>query len=82
MLLLYQKKSRRIVKYSFVARLRIKEGSLRGNYEQENRASNIIDLAVDEKGLWAVYAGVGRNGRMDISLINKDTLQIKVRHIL
>lgn len=76
----FQKRSRTVVKYSLKIRLRLIEGTLPGFYSPQNPPNlNKVHLAVDEKGLWAVYMGNPSSGQVAISLINKNTLAVQVR---
>ena len=75
-----QARSRSIIKYRFIAQLRIKEGRLPGVFMDHSPSYlNKISLAVDEKGLWAVYVGTPNTGFIDISRVNTNTLEIEVR---
>jgi len=74
-----QAQSRNIVKYSFLAQKRVKEGNVPGMYSSLGPGYlNKVELMVDEKGLWAVYVGNSETGRIHVSQINRDTLGVEV----
>ena len=58
--------------------MRTKEGNLPGFYSTNGPDYlNKVQLAVDEKGLWAIYVGTSTE-HMDISRINMNTLRVEV----
>ena len=60
----------------------MREGSipLQNRLSRNRRtSSNTIRLAVDEDGLWVIYTDTYISGRLIISKMNKNTLQIEVR---
>ncbi|CAK8689707.1 unnamed protein product [Clavelina lepadiformis] len=72
--------SRQILKFNFRSQIRMREGSipLQNRLSRNRRtSSNTIRLAVDEDGLWVIYTDTYISGRLIISKMNKNTLQIE-----
>jgi len=63
------------------AQMRLRESSLptySTHHAVERGSVNGVDLAVDENGLWVIYTTARDAGRIVISKVNKDTLQLEV----
>lgn len=77
-----KERTRNIVKYDL--RTRIKSGETvinTANYHDTSPyrwgGKTDIDLAVDENGLWVIYATEGNNGRLVVSQLNPYTLRFE-----
>ncbi|XP_037116823.1 adhesion G protein-coupled receptor L3-like isoform X10 [Syngnathus acus] len=77
-----KERTRNIVKFDL--RTRIKSGEtiiINANYHDTSPyrwgGKSDIDLAVDENGLWVIYATEQNNGRMVISQLNPYTLRVE-----
>ncbi|KAB0397912.1 hypothetical protein E2I00_014534, partial [Balaenoptera physalus] len=77
-----RERTRNIVKYDL--RTRIKSGETvinTANYHDTSPyrwgGKTDIDLAVDENGLWVIYATEGNNGRLVVSQLNPYTLRFE-----
>ena len=66
-----------------MAGVRVKQGTLTGSYSSgvHPRLSKVY-LAVDEQGLWAIYADRPNSDLLAITRINKETLELEVRILI
>ncbi|XP_063060319.1 adhesion G protein-coupled receptor L1-like [Engraulis encrasicolus] len=77
-----KERTRNIVKYDLRTRIKSGEAIVTGaNYHDTSPyrwgGKSDIDLAVDENGLWVIYATEANNGRLVVSQVNPYTLRFE-----